>query len=154
MLRNGFNRAPFLGHLFCHAGHRFFCFALATQEPDHHYCDQTKEGGHPHGPAPGTATQLGQIVAKLEHACLESFAASKRMEKMRIRFQHIAIGALQLRSLGWFRLMRVDRKTFVDKQVPDLLTLFARVERLVLSIAYPAEFGVWNRRFIPITLTN
>ena|SRR5438552_4574686 len=78
----------------------------------------------------------------------------QRMEDVRLRLETAAIGSLQFAKLLGLRLMRVDRKRFINEQVPDFRSLLARIERLVLSVTDAAEFFIGNWRLRAVRLTH
>src|SRR4029077_13002264 len=76
------------------------------------------------------------------------------MEEMRVRFQDVAIGGLQLAQLRRLRFVRVDRKAFVDEKVPDLFPTLSRVKRFVLSVTHATKRLVRNWRLDAVTAAD
>jgi hypothetical protein len=73
---------------------------------------------------------------------------------MRVGFQDLAISGLQLAQLLRLRFVRVDRKAFVDEQVPDLFSTLSRVKRFVLSVAYATKLLVRSGRLSAIAASD
>jgi hypothetical protein len=53
-----------------------------------------------------------------------------------------------------FRFVWIDRKTVIQKKVPDSLSSLFGVERFVLCVANPAEFLVFHRRLSSVALAH
>ena len=126
--------------------------------PAHHpkVNSQTREekNGERHRPALCAFAQLNKITAQFENARLPTLSARKRMVQMCVRLEPISIGCLQSAQFLGFISARVGWETFVEEQVPDLLSHLGRVECFVLRVTHPAKFLGRLGRFRAITAAH
>ena len=73
---------------------------------------------------------------------------------MSVHLQNTSISRLQLTQFIRLRFVRIDRKTLVHEEIPDLFSLLPGVERFVLRVTDAAKLFVRSRRFGPVALAN
>ena len=61
---------------------------------------------------------------------------------------------LQFTKFIGLGLMRVDREAFINEEIPDFLSSFAGVKRLVLRVTDAAEFLIGGWRLSAVTLSD
>src|SRR6478609_1940933 len=73
---------------------------------------------------------------------------------MGVRLQALAIGRLERAQFFGLTFAGIDRESFINEKVPNLLPAFAGVERLILGITNPAKLGIGLGRLRPVAFAN
>src|SRR5688572_29252592 len=76
------------------------------------------------------------------------------MKEMGVGLQPLAIGRLERSLFLGLALAFIDRKIFVDEEVPDFFAALPGVKRLVLRVADAAELRVGLRGLCAITIAD
>ena len=78
----------------------------------------------------------------------------ERMENVGVGLETSAIRSLQFAKLVRLRVMRIDRKAFINEEVPNFLASLPGVKRFVLRVRDVAKFLVRSWRLGAITLPD
>src|SRR5436190_11503969 len=134
--------------------HALGSLALAVKEPETQAHTDDEKNRHARGPLFNAAAQADEIAAQFKDAGFQALFAGERMEKVSVGLQPAPISCLQLAQFLRLVPARINRKFFVDEEVPDFFAALACIKRLVLGVADPAKLWVDSGRLGAVAIAD